>query len=598
MKTTILRQLCGLLLLLPAPAQGQGLIIPSGAYLIGNEGNIVLQNNWVNNGSFTHNGGTLIFAGTSQTLGGTASPTFNNLTIATGSTTTIVSSGQSLQGILVSNGTLNANGNLTLLSTAGQTASIDGSGAGQVLGNLTMQRYLPTGFGYKYFSSPFQSDTVGDFSDAINLTTTFPDFYRYDENQPTNGWINYTSPSGALVPLAGYAVNLGTSTAPLTVSLTGVVNNNTVSSPALFNHNLTYTQGFNLAGNPYPSPIDWNSPTGWTKTNIDDALYFFRAGTTDQYTGTYSSYINGVSSDGIAGNIIAAMQGFFIHVSNGAFPVSGQLIINNNARNTNPSVIFLDAGRRRIPSGPESPYNPGGPPYLFRLRAGFTDTDTLSDPVVLYLKDGATGAFDKKWDALKLMNTNPAVPSIYTISADTARLSIQAIPNTRDKLQVIPLGLTTDQDGWLTFHSDGLLQMPPSLHIYLADTRTGMNQDLGKSPRYRLYLTKGTYRSRFYLKFSPTALTDASSSPAPPAGERFDVYSSAGSLMIKSNLPSGAQAHFTVFDLAGRTLYREDITDNKYHTVSGPYLSAGIYIISLNDGHEIHSKKIFIGPTP
>ena len=77
--------------LLPtAPAFSQGLIIPSGAYVIGNTGYIVLRNNWVNNGSFTHNGGTLIFAGTSQSLGGTSPSTFNNITIAATSATTIV----------------------------------------------------------------------------------------------------------------------------------------------------------------------------------------------------------------------------------------------------------------------------------------------------------------------------------------------------------------------------------------------------------------------------------------------------------------------------------------------------------------------------
>ena len=55
----------------------------------------------------------------------------------------------------------------------------------------------------------------------------------------------------------------------------------------------------NLVGNPYPSAIDWDASSGWTKTNIDNAIYFFKASGTDQYGGTYSSYVNGVSSDGI-----------------------------------------------------------------------------------------------------------------------------------------------------------------------------------------------------------------------------------------------------------------------------------------------------------
>src|SRR4051812_34603554 len=112
------------LFLLPAFLQGQGLIIPSNAYVIAGNGNIVLRNNWTNNGSFTHNSGTVIFNGTTQTLNGTSPTSFNNITIATGSTTTISSAGHSLKAILLSNGTLNAGGNLTLLSTAVQTALI------------------------------------------------------------------------------------------------------------------------------------------------------------------------------------------------------------------------------------------------------------------------------------------------------------------------------------------------------------------------------------------------------------------------------------------------------------------------------------------
>ncbi len=586
MRLTLLTISLSLFLLPVTQLRCQGLIIPSGAYVVGNTGNIVLQNNWVNNGSFTHNDGTVIFGGTTQTLGGSVPSVFNNITVAAGSVTTITTAGQQLRGILTSNDILNCNGNLTLLSTASATASVSGSGTGDVLGNITMQRYLSTGFGYKYFSSPFKTDTVGDFSGAINLGTTFPDFYRNDENQLTNGWITYTTPSGLLVPLQGYTVNFGTSTAPLTVSLTGVVNNRTVTSPTLTNHNFIYTQGFNLVGNPYPSPIDWNSSTGWTKTNIDNALYFFRAGTTDQYTGTYSTYINGISSDGTASNIIAAMQGFFIHVTNGSFPVTGQLVVNNNARNNNPSVTFLGIGG-----------TPAGPPPLFRLRVGYNDTDTLSDPLVIYFKNNVTPAFDNKLDALKLMNTHPAVPSFYAIASDTARLSIQALPYPTDQPQVVPLGLTIPQDGYLTFQLADQQQMPSDIRVYLADTKAGVQQDLGQSPRYRLYLPKGNYTNRFFLKFSTTALAGATppAGNTPPATPPFEAYDAGGQLMIKSNLTTGTTTNLLIFDPAGRALYRQELIGNTWHSIDISFLPAAVYVLSLGDGHKTYAKKIFIG---
>jgi len=565
--------------LTPPGSIAQGLIIPSGAYLIANTGNIALQSNWVNNGSFTHNGGTVLFTGTTQTLGGSSTTTFNNITIGTSSATTITSSGQQLKGILQSNNTLNANGNLTLLSTATQTAAIDGSGTGEVLGNLTMQRYLASGFGYKYFSAPFQSDTVGDFADAINLATSFPDVYKYDESQPTAGWVTYTTSSNTLTPLAGYAVNFGTSSAPLTVNLTGVVNNHTISA-TLFNHNQTYTLGFNLAGNPYPSPIDWNSATGWTKTNIDNAIYFFSNGTTSQYTGTYSSYINGVSSNGIASNIVAAMQGFFIHVSNGSFPVTGLLSVNNNARNTQPSVTFFGVN------------GSNDPPPLLRLHAGFSDDTTLADPVVIYLKPNAPTTFDKTLDALKLMNTRADVPSLYTISTDNTKLSIQALPYPGGNLQVVPLGLVTAQDGWITFIAGELRQAPAFAHIYLSDTQSGIDQDLSLNPSYSVHLTKGAYENRFFLNFSPAVLSGTTTTP----GGTFDAYNGGDALMIRSDLPAGEKARLLVCSAAGQVLYRGELNDNAWHTI--PLTAAGVYIISFNDGHETTTKKIFVGGHP
>ena len=90
------------------------------------------------------------------------------------------------------NGNLSSGGNLTLVSTAAQTALIDGSGTGNVTGNVTMQRYLPSGFGYKYFSSPFQSATVNEFTD--DMTLGHFTFYRYDENRTSSGWVSYHNP--------------------------------------------------------------------------------------------------------------------------------------------------------------------------------------------------------------------------------------------------------------------------------------------------------------------------------------------------------------------------------------------------------------------
>jgi len=75
-------------------------------------------------------------------------------------------------------------------------------------GNVTMQRYLASGFGYKYFSSPFLASKVSEFANDLDLTSSFPSFYKYDENRDATGWVTYTDPTGLLIPLQGYACKL------------------------------------------------------------------------------------------------------------------------------------------------------------------------------------------------------------------------------------------------------------------------------------------------------------------------------------------------------------------------------------------------------
>ena len=70
--------------------------------------------------------------------------------------------------------------------------------AGTVTGNVTMQRYLPSAFGYKYISSPFQAATVNELSDDIDLGASFPTLFSYNESSTTSGWVDYITTADPL----------------------------------------------------------------------------------------------------------------------------------------------------------------------------------------------------------------------------------------------------------------------------------------------------------------------------------------------------------------------------------------------------------------
>ena len=115
-----------LLLLLNQSGSGQGLTISSGTILLATDGNIVLQGNVTNNGSWINYNSTIVFSGNTQLLNGTTPISYNNIIVDPGSTTTIATPGQSLGGILLCNGTFNANGYFALLSSVSQFEITDG----------------------------------------------------------------------------------------------------------------------------------------------------------------------------------------------------------------------------------------------------------------------------------------------------------------------------------------------------------------------------------------------------------------------------------------------------------------------------------------
>ncbi len=549
-------------------------ILPVNSYLFTNNNNIVLYGYLVNNGTLTHNGGTIIFAGIDQAISGISTTEFNNITINNSSTTNIFTAGQSIKRILFCDGTLNAGGNLTLLSTPTQTALIDGTGTGSISGNVTMQRYLPSGFGYKYFSSPFQAATVSEFADDMDLSATFPTFYEYDESKTSSGWVIYTTGTNLLNPMQGYAVNFGDISAAKTVDVTGALNDGTMQV-SLDNNNNTYTLGFNLVGNPYPSPIDWDAGSGWTKTNIDDALYFFKAGITNQYTGTYSTYINGVSSDGIADNIIPSMQGFFVHVTDGSYPVTGTLGFSNSIRTNDLSPVFIKS----------SMWNP---PPLIRIAACFAGNEIMSDPAVVYFDEESTKLFDGNLDALKLMNTDTQVPNFYVFTPDSRQLSISAMPHPGDEVSRIPLGIKTEQDGWVNFRTGSKEQMPQDLYMYFVDAKAGVTWDLKSDSPYDTYLDAGEHNSQFYLIFSREEWKNPFE-----AGELFTVHRSGYQVWVVTNLQFGESGILRMINARGQVIWGKEVQGNEKVYINSP-VSSGIYVISLFSDKQVFSKKVFL----
>jgi hypothetical protein len=443
-----------------------------------------------------------------------------------------------------------------------------------------MQRYLSSGFGYKYFSSPFQGAIVAGFGDDIDLGFWFPTVYSYDESRTTSGWVSYVDPAGVLEPMTGYSVNFGSVSDPDTVDLAGEVTNGALSL-TLYNNNNTYTQGFNLVGNPYPSAIDWEAASGWTKTNIDDAVYYFKASGTDQYGGTYSSYVNGISSDGIVSNIIPSMQGFLVHVSDGVYPVTGTLGTDNSVRVSDRTQYFAKSGSAR--NRDSSP--------LIRLNLMYTDDTASSDPMVIYMNDRSKHGFDRDLDARKLFNTDFNVPNLYIRLPGFDNLSINAIPAVEELPVRLPLGIKTNRIGEVSFRLSAMDSYYDNHHIDLYDSLAGIHHRLVKGSDYSVLLEAGEHHDRFFLELENQSV---GFSEYPESDERFTVWSSNGLIRISLHDLDGKRGMLSLYGIDGRLHFRKEIAAMGEYEFEPPG-TAGIYVVQYVSRRMVRTVKMYMG---
>ncbi len=135
-----------------------------------------LSGNWINNGTFIPDGGTIVFSGTfSKSISGTSETTFNNLTISntagvTGSINTTVNGILNLQSVnpSASSGTLAMGVNTLNMGAAATTIGI-----GDVSGIVRRTSFIPATtytFGNQFTSIVFQN--VGTLPSEVSLKIT------------------------------------------------------------------------------------------------------------------------------------------------------------------------------------------------------------------------------------------------------------------------------------------------------------------------------------------------------------------------------------------------------------------------------------------
>ena len=482
---------------------------------------------------------------------------------------------------------------LTLLSSAAGTALVDNSG-GAVLGTATVQRYVSGatfgGTGYRHFSAPTGTATVGSLatpgfvpvvnpayngSAAPGQVVPFPTVYAYDQSRLATslatgypvldrGW---RSPLALTDPLQvghGYTAHLP---AGQTVQFTGPLNNGPLSRPLARAATPALDAGWHLAGNPYPSPLDWRllaKPAG-----LDDALYVFQS--TAAYAGQYRAFVNGL---GPASPLIGSGQGFFVRVTTAG---------------ATPALAFTNAARVTT-YGTEPALSRGtteARPVL-RLTLAEAANPAPADEVLVYFEAGATAGADARFDAAKLPNSTGL--NLATL-AGAEELAIDGRPPLAGQPLTIPLAVAVPRPGSYAFAAAEVSRFAPGAAVYLVDALTGTRQRLTAGATYACVLAGTTAPGRFALVFYPAgALATAAGATATLA-----VYPNPAHEVLRVSWAgaAGPAAGLCLTDALGREVRRQALTGSTA-VVPTADLPRGLYLLHVVIAGEATTRKVVL----
>ncbi len=460
----------------------------------------------------------------------------NNLTIQSGAVLTIAP----VKGLTV-NGTLtNSAGNSGLLiqSTASGNGSLIHNTAAV---NATIQRYITGSTSLSAMTYHLVSVPIAQASSPTSNLFLDSYLYYFDEtqNSANNGWVNMgTSTTNPLTVTRGYMVyyQAGSST---TYSFTGPMNNGSFTATTSYTSTAAAgNQGFNLVPNPYPSAINWRAASGWSRTNIDSAIYIWNS---SQSTKNYASYVSGSSING-GSQFIAVGQSFFVHANN-ASPV---LSMNNSVRLHN-TVSFLK--------------NDSILPSLLKIHA---DAGGASDEIVVRFADGATEGFDGEWDAYKMTGGADA-PQFSSLTADGISLAINSLPLGAGEV-VVPLNFSFSASSDVTFTASSMESFKPSTTIYLEDKGLSKMINLKQEPVYTFSYQAGSAVDRFNLHFN--GLTGISENNTTV---NSNAFISNGLIYLDVPSMQGQLAEITVYNMLGQVIRSQEKTVNGIISIEAPW---------------------------
>ena len=419
-------------------------------------GSLTLAGNLTDSGIISLSNATLGFSGSNaQSINLNGNQTVANLSVNKAANAISLDKGALLvkQTATLTAGTLTTNNKLTLKSDATATARV-ASSTGTISGNVNIEQFVPSGKRkYRHISHPFSSNqnlsiltNVIDITGNVDGTTTNtakttgtgftatatnnPSAFWFntanaDNNSSNGGWAAFTAADGSgtnnswavgqgirvlFRGAKGEGLGAGNYTpSSVTLQMSGTINQGDFTS-SLSSAGAGAGLGFNLIGNPYPSPVDISAVIfgSASQANINKTVY-----TRNPQTGAYVSQLL------VSGTpyVIPAYSAVFIKANSG----------------TSPAITFTEASKAATASTTTfktEQYIQNG------LQLFAFANNQVIDNINLAFDQNNAGNFEDAFDAIKLYNDEF---DFYSIADDGLKLATDF--RALDINKNIPLGL-------------------------------------------------------------------------------------------------------------------------------------------------------------